>query len=834
MKEQVITYKQLEDRIPLLCMEDDYLISVYGEYTRCYRVELPEIFTLSEDEYEYLHQVLVKALKLLPNYTIVHKQDWFMEETYHTKERERELSFLDQSFERHFFERPFLNHYCYLYFTKSNKAHMQRKSSGVSLLRGRLVEQDFLSREEKIRFHEALGQIERLFEDSGMIRLQLLKEKDLLGDPEAKKAGLIDRYLNVTTDEVVTNLDYKLTGDLQIGEKLFNCFTISELEKLPGTVASDRRYEKYCTDKSNFRLGFANAIGLNLPCNHLYNQYIFIEDSAANLQKFEQKARNLQSLSRYSRENAINKEKNEQYLNEAVANGYTSVRAHCNIFIWSENPSRLPELRNMTSSAIATMDVMPHLNTIDRNKLWFAGIPGCSVDFPAEESFYTFFEQAVCLFNLETCYRNSGSRFGLKMVDRQSLKPVFIDISDEPMEKQFITNRNKFILGPSGSGKSFFTNHMVRQYYEQGAHVLLVDTGNSYLGLAEMIHKKTGGKDGVYFTYKEEDPISFNPFFTDDGKIDIEKKESIKTLLVTLWKKDNEPPTRSEEVALSDALNLYFEHMGGHPEIYPCFNSFYEFVTGEYRAFITEKKVREEDFNIESFLYTLSPYYKGGEYDYLLNSELKLDLLQKRFIVFELDNIKDHKILFPVVTIIIMETFINKMRRLKGIRKMILIEEAWKAIAKEGMAEYIKYLFKTVRKFFGEAIVVTQEVDDIIQSPIVKDTIINNSDCKILLDQRKYMNKFEDIQRLLGLTEKQKAQILSINQDLKPGFKYKEVWIGLGTQKSAVYATEVSGEEYAAYTTEEREKVEVFNLAEQYGGDIEMGIKAFADKRRVV
>ena len=180
------------------------------------------------------------------------------------------------------------------------------------------------------------------------------------------------------------------------------------------------------------------------------------------------------------------------------------------------------------------------------------------------------------------------------------------------------------------------------------------------------------------------------------------------------------------------------------------------------------------------FLNVLEPYYKGGEYDFLLNSDRQLDLLNKRFIVFELDNIRDNKVLLPIVTIIIMETFISKMRKLKGIRKMILIEECWKALTSVNMSSYIRYLFKTVRKFFGEAVVVTQEVEDIISSSIVKGTIINNSDCKILLDQRKYVNKFDEIQALLGLTNKERAQILSINMANNPSRKYKEVWIGLG------------------------------------------------------
>lgn len=416
------------------------------------------------------------------------------------------------------------------------------------------------------------------------------------------------------------------------------------------------------------------------------------------------------------------------------------------------------------------------------------------------------------------------------MVDRSG-RPVHLDISDLPMKRGIITNRNKFILGPSGSGKSFITNHLVRQYYEQNAHIVMIDTGNSYAGLCELIHRKTGGEDGVYFTYTDEHPISFNPFYTDDGIFDIEKRESIKTLILTLWKRDNEPPTRSEEVALSNAVSLYIGKLTRR-EVEPGFNTFYEYVKGEYAEVLKRKQVREKDFDIANFLNVLEPYYRGGEYDYLLNSEQQIDLLSKRFIVFEIDAIKDHPILFPVTTIIIMELFINKMRRLQGVRKMILIEEAWKAIAKQGMASYIKYLFKTVRKFYGEAVVVTQEVDDIIASPIVKESIINNSDCKILLDQRKYMNKFDQIQALLGLTDKERSQILSINMANDSNRLYKEVWIGLGGTQSAVYATEVSLEEYYTYTTEETEKMELFRLAEKLGGNLELAIRQLAEQKR--
>lgn len=752
-------------------------------------------------------------------------------EKYEPDIRRDELSFLSRSFERHFNERPYLHHTCYLFLTKTTKERSRQQSNWNTLCRGFLVPKEIRDKETVERFMEAVGQFESIVNDSGLIRLERLTTEEITGTEN--EPGIIERYLTLSADGTTMLQDMQLNPDeMRIGDKRLCLHTLSDLDDLPGKVRTDGRYERLSTDRSDCRLSYAAPVGVMLPCDHIYNQWIFIDDSNENLSRFEKMAKNMQSLSRYSRSNQINKEWLDEYLNEAHSNGLQSVRCHCNIIAWAENGDELRRVKNDVGSALALMECTPHHNTTDLPALYWAGIPGNEADFPAEETFYTFTGQALCFFTAETCYRNSLSPFGIRMVDRLTGKPVFLDISDLPMKKGVVTNRNKFILGPSGSGKSFFTNHLVRQYWEQGTHILLVDTGNSYKGLCDLIHQKTGGDDGIYFTYKENDPISFNPFFTEDYRYDIEKRDSIKTLILTLWKREDEPPRRSEEVALSNAVSLYIEKIKKNRKIKPNFNSFYDFVRKDYRKILADKNVREKDFDVDGFLNVLEPYYKNGEYGYLLNSDKELDLLNKRFIVFELDVVKDNPILFPVVTIIIMETFINKMRRLQGIRKMILIEEAWKAIAKEGMANYIRYLFKTVRKFYGEAVVVTQEVDDIISSPVVKETIINNSDCKILLDQRKYQNKFDQIQNLLGLTDKERSQILSINLANAANRLYKEVWIGLGGTQSAVYATEVSAEEYLCYTTEETEKLELTRLTEKLGGNIELAIKQLAESKR--
>ena len=550
---------------------------------------------------------------MLPNYSILHKQDIFITEKYEPDIRRDELSFLSRSFERHFNERPYLHHTCYLFLTKTTKERSRQQSNWNTLCRGFLVPKEIRDKETVERFMEAVGQFESIVNDSGLVRLERLTTEEITGTEN--EPGIIERYLTLSADGTTMLQDMQLNPDgMRIGDKRLCLHTLSDLDYLPGKVRTDGRYERLSTDRSDCRLSYAAPVGVMLPCDHIYNQWIFIDDSNENLSRFEKMAKNMQSLSRYSRSNQINKEWLDEYLNEAHSNGLQSVRCHCNIVAWAENGDELRRVKNDVGSALALMECTPHQNTTDLPALYWAGIPGNEADFPAEETFYTFTGQALCFFTAETCYRNSLSPFGIRMVDRLTGKPVFLDISDLPMKKGVVTNRNKFILGPSGSGKSFFTNHLVRQYWEQGTHILLVDTGNSYKGLCDLIHQKTGGDDGIYFTYKENDPISFNPFFTEDYQYDIEKRDSIKTLILTLWKREDEPPRRSEEVALSNAVSLYIEKIKKNRKIKPNFNSFYDFVRKDYRKVLADKNVREKDFDVDGFLNVLEPYYKNGEY----------------------------------------------------------------------------------------------------------------------------------------------------------------------------------------------------------------------------
>ena len=395
----------------------------------------------------------------------------------------------------------------------------------------------------------------------------------------------------------------------------------------------------------------------------------------------------------------------------------------------------------------------------------------------------------------------------VRFTDRQGIA-VGIDPADLPMRTNRINNRNKFVLGPSGSGKSFFMNALIEQYMLYNMDMVIVDTGHSYSGLCSYYN-------GKYITYTDQRPITMNPFAIKAEEYNIEKKDFLCTLICLLWKGAEGSVSPVERDVISHTIGAYFQLKFADDTAVLGFNSFYDFALERIPRIKSEEKVA---FEIDEFRYVLKKFYRGGEFAQILNEKADESLFSERFIVFEIDSIKEHRILFPIVTLIIMDVFIQKMRYRSNQRKALVVEEAWKAIASPLMAGYLLYLYKTVRKFWGEAIVVTQELGDIIGNAVVKDSIINNSDTIILLDQTKFKDNYNAIAGLLSINETERKKIFTINQlDNSEGRgRFKEVYIRRGST-GEVYGVEVSLHQYLAYTTEKPEKSAVESYVKKYG-----------------
>lgn len=828
-----INSNKIENVLPLWKYEDGLLVSKNADLTMCFEIILPEIYTRDTDDYDRLHKAFCSALRDLPNYTIVHKQDVFAESTYQ-KDNYTE-SFLNNTYYKHFNGRRYLKHRTFLYVTLSSKEGCKTSSTVSALCKSRLVPKEVLDENRLNSFKESISRLSQILKESN-VNIRSLNEEELLGTPESM--GIIEKYLTLNFSKESTLLKdiHVEDGTLMVGDNYVSCFSIADLDVIPTEVSNYSFSKKYSNPPSFFvPQSFVANLALNMPFEHIYNQYFFLNDHQENMKEIEHKGKLQQAFSSTSRENAINLERNTEFLDEAYSEQKRSVRCAFNLLIWDNNWEHLLQKNAIAEAACSGINCCTKTKTEKIvPQIFWGGIPGCASQYPAELSFLTFLEQGCCFLNFDSNYRDMvhDNQFGIQLTDRTAGIPIRIDLDDYPKKMGWIDNRNKVIIGPSGSGKSFFTNNMVRQYWEQGCHIVLVDIGDSYQGLCQMIQEETNGNDGLYYTYTEKNPLSFNPFYEPNYEYSEEKKEQLLTLIKTLWKGDQKL-SNSESTHIKVCIYNYIDKICSDHTIPPGFNSFYNYLINEFKPMIKEElNVRIENFDVDDMIQVLKPFSNGGMFSHLLNSDKELNLLDKRFIIFELDNIKDNKTLFPIVTLIIMSTFMDKIRKLNSNqRKLMLIEEAWQAIAKEGMASFIGYLYRTARKHFGEIAIVTQEPDDLVGNKFIKDIMITQSHCKILLDLRDFKEKAQIIQEILSLSKKEQNILFSVNNslDFNNRSKYKEVFISL-RNFCAVYGVEVSKEEYCTYTTDKEEKGMIQSMLPSNNGSIQKTITNYINQ----
>lgn len=577
----------------------------------------------------------------------------------------------------------------------------------------------------------------------------------------------------------------------------------------------------------------------------VYNQIIFLPNQKRELSLLDKKKNRHASIPNPNNQMAVEDIKRVQ---EVIARESKQlVYTHFNMVVAVSAGADLQKCTNHLENAFGRMGIHISKRAYNQLELFVGSFPGNCYTLNEEyDRFLTLSDAAMCLMYKERVLHSEETPLKIYYTDRQGV-PVAIDITGKEGKNKLTDNSNFFCLGPSGSGKSFHMNSVVRQLHEQGTDVVMVDTGNSYEGLCEYL----GGK---YISYTEERPITMNPFRINREEYNIEKIDFLKNLILMIWKgSDSQIPEiefRIVEQIIIDYYDAYFngftrytdeqrevllknlfaaasrknpnkpprevdEMVRKQIEVLEArraalkvselnFNSFFDYSFDRLEQICTENDITTISYSTYSTM--LQPFYKGGAYEKILNENVDSALFDETFIVFEVDAIKENKKLFPIVTLIIMDVFLQKMR-IKKTRKVLVIEEAWKAIASPLMAEYIKFMYKTARKFWASVGVVTQEIQDIIGSEIVKEAIINNSDVVMLLDQSKFKERFDEIRKILGLTEVDCKKIFTINRlENKDGRSFfREVFIRRGTT-SGVYGVEEPHECYMTYTTERAEK----------------------------
>jgi conjugation system TraG family ATPase len=758
-------------------------------------------YSADQDGYYEFHALMNNILKLLGAGYTIQKQDIFSKSKYEKPKNDKNtegvkgIDFLEERYHQHFEGRIFTQITTHLVITQN------------------VVKQRFFTHDDKllIVFLKNITKIIELLNQRG------LKPKTL---DKTQLERYIQQYLSFNFSDEVIGFDNIKAGDeyVSIGVKKVKSITLIDIDEV--NVPSQIKPYRELNFGFLFPTDFMQSLH-NVPCDTLvFNQIISIPDQRGEFNKLEQKKKRHSSMPDPANQIAV--EDIEKCFENIARDNQLLVYGHYNLIVACSDETEVNKAANYVESSLFELGIFISKNAYNQLELFRTGFIGNSGELKEYDKFLTTSDASICFMFKERLPTDEKSNFQIRFCDRQGI-PLCIDTSDLPMETGRINNRNKFVLGPSGSGKSFFMNHLVRQYYAQDTDVVLVDTGHSYSGLCSYY----GGK---YITYSEQKPITMNPFRIGENEYNEEKREFLKSLIGLLWKGADGFLNQVEDSVLMSTIQAYYKVFFKKDRSLLSFNTFYEFSMTHIQTIIERERI---NYDLNEFQFILKKFYEGGEYAAILNDDIDQSLFDESFIVFEIDAIKEHKVLFPITTLIIMDVFLQKMRH-KSNRKALIIEEAWKAIASPMMAGYILYLYKTVRKFRGEAVVVTQELDDIIGNEIVKNSIINNSDTICLLDQTKFKDSYTEIAALLSLNEVEQKKIFTINNlpNKENRGRFKEVYIKRGGV-GEVYGVEVSMHEYLTYTTERSEKEAVQYYVEHFGGidkDYRTGLDCFVSE----
>lgn len=791
-----------------------------GEYSAVLKIENPvqKYSANIEAYYEFTHLFAALAQTLGEGYAL-HKQDVFVRKAFR-EETGGNHEYLSESYFRYFNDRPYTDSVCYLTVTQENK-----KSRLMSFDSKKW--RDFLVKIRKVQDQ---------LRDAGV-------KSRFLGKAEASE--YVDRFFSMNfRDKVVSMTNFNVDDEtIGMGDRRCKVYSLVDVDcaNLPSVI---RPYANIEVNNTSMPVDLVSAVD-DIPGADcvVFNQMVFVPNQKRELALLDKKKNRHASMPNPSNLMAVEDIKRVQ---EVIARESKQlVYTHYNLVVAVSGDTDIQKCTNHLENSFSRMGIHISKRAYNQLELFVNSFPGNCYGMNADyDRFLTLGDAATCLMYKERIVHSEDTPLKIYYTDRQGV-PVAIDITGKEGKEKLTDNSNFFCLGPSGSGKSFHMNSVVRQLWEQNTDIVMVDTGNSYEGLCEYV----GGK---YIAYTEDKPITMNPFNISKRELNIEKIDFLKNLILLIWKGSEaqipELEFRVVEQLVTEYYDFYFNGVQPYPSSQKetlrknlsmmekrrgtelalirdkverlikgleerrmalavktlSFDSFYEFACERLDQICIENNITTID--CDNFAYMLQNFYRGGKYDKILNENVDSTLFDETFIVFEVDAIKENKQLFPIVTLIIMDVFLQKMR-LKKNRKCLVIEEAWKAIASPLMAEYIKYLYKTARKFWASVGVVTQEIQDIIGSPIVKEAIINNSDVVMLLDQSKFRERFDEIKAILGLTDVDCKKIFTVNRlENKEGRSFfREVFIRRGST-SGVYGVEEPHECYMTYTTERAEK----------------------------
>nr|WP_292960818.1 TraG family conjugative transposon ATPase [Muricauda sp. UBA7809] len=795
----------LNSHHPILDIQNHTVFANNGNVVLCYGVALPEVYSLSEKDFGELHGSWFQAFKSLPTGTVIHKQDIYQKKGYDAGQLP-DHSFLERATHDHFMGRQYLDHQSYLFFVLP----LDKALNAAKYVNPFRKTEKGLHRKLDVQvagFITAVNDAVSYVNNGKRVSLVPMVPSSVLDHTHQYYNGF-----NVGFDtDILLGKKY-----IEIGDHYFDAIAVNNEACFGRTVQSSKTNEQFTSDDFAFHQGFIDGLGLDLGANHIVNHILYLDGRHKWRKLLDKKVEELGKSSNFGSQNKVVLKKVQHILDQINHDDSSRIiRGHLNILFWDTETEGLKRTASQIKAGFKELDMVPyHPNGEERKHYFLNSHPCHATHFSNEDLYVTDLRHALCLYINNTNYISDAK--GVIFNDRQYNIPVLKDVWDEG--KHRIKARNFAIFAPTGEGKSFLANHILRQYFESGVRLVIIDLGGSYAKFAKLY------PDGhIILRYEQGKNLGINPFYiSGDADLAPERLEDLAMFLLELLAEDS--PSKSQEVAIKKLLLLYYKTVRQDHSL----ASLYRFVDGRKGTLIQELQVKEADFSTYGFLNILSEYVGDGPYSFLFNTgaDQTYAIEDKRLIIFELDEVRDNKEILSVMLKLIKSAIQRTIWRNRSERGIILFDEFAKQLKFPNVLESVEFYYQAIRKQNSAIGIILQSINQLPENATSASILENTQVIYSLRNEKGY----GDLQRRLRLSEHDLDQLRSIRNNLTGERKYTEIFIKIG-KESNIFRLEVPAEVYVAYLTDGKENDAIMELFGKCG-NMEQAITEFINAQR--
>ena len=787
---------------PIIEIQDNLIFANNGNIIACYRGELPEIYSLSEKDFEDLHGIWFQALKSLPIGCVIHKQDVYIKKVFGSEYLPND-TFLAKATHDHFKGREYIDHSCYLFLTLArNKTLNNPKYVNPFRKVSKGIYQELNQ-----NVHSFLGSVNdsiTYINNSHKVQFLPLSKSEILNFSQDFFNGF---NLEFDTDMLLEK------SKITIGNNHFDVLAVNSESCFSESVQTSKINERFTSDDFVFQQGYIDGLGLSLNENHIVNQIVYLDDKQKWRKLLEKKIEELKKSSNFGSQNKVILKKIEHIVDQINNDDSArTIRGHLNIIYWGREARQLESIGSRIKSEFKELDITPYYPRGEERKNYILNSHPCfSSNFSNEDLYVTDLKHALCLFVNNTNYRTDKQ--GIIFNDREHNIPVLKDVWDE--KKKRIKARNFAIFAPTGEGKSFLANNILRQYFEMGVRLVIIDLGGSYTKFASLYPEQF-----AVLRYERGKNLGINPFYvTNANNITPERLEDLSVFLFELIGEGTKPK-KEQSVALKKILHLYYKARGNAPH---SLDSFYTYIESQRETLLTQLHIHSDYFNIEGFLHILSEYVREGLYSFLFETseDQSYKLEDKRLIVFELDEVKDNKEILSVMLKLIKTAIQRTIWQNKEEKGIILFDEFAKQLKFDNVLESVEFYYQAIRKQEGAIGIILQSINQLPNNS-TSASILENTQVIYSLNNEK---GYEELKNRLSLSSHDLNQLKSIKNNLSGNRKYTEIFIKIG-KESNIFRLEVPQEVFAAYLTDGADNDRIMRIYKEKRS-MESAIKEF-------